>query len=164
MSDAAAPARDDATIHATAVAIGESGVLIRGPSGTGKSRLALMLIAAAARQGHFARLVGDDRVRLTTADGRVIARAPDAIAGFIEERGTGILACDHEAAVRLACIVDLAPAGVAAGPARLPDPADSRCKLGDVWLPCLSLAASVAPEEGARRVFAFLCRIGTMSV
>jgi len=56
----------DATVHASAVRIGERAVLIRGPSGSGKSRLALELILA-ARTGVIApaELVGDDRVHLT---------------------------------------------------------------------------------------------------
>ena len=51
-----------ATVHASAVLIGARAVLIRGPSGSGKSRLAWELIEA-ARGGAvvFTRLVGEDR-------------------------------------------------------------------------------------------------------
>jgi serine kinase of HPr protein (carbohydrate metabolism regulator) len=53
------------SIHASAVLIGARAVLIRGPAGSGKSRLALMLLSA-AKQGllPFARLVADDRAHV----------------------------------------------------------------------------------------------------
>jgi HPr kinase/phosphorylase len=51
------------TIHASVVLTGARAVLIRGPAGAGKSRLALNLIHAAASGSlRFARLVADDRV------------------------------------------------------------------------------------------------------
>ena len=56
------------TVHAAAVLVGARAVLIRGPSGVGKSRLALQLIQAAdAGTLRFTRLVGDDRVHLSAA-------------------------------------------------------------------------------------------------
>ena len=54
-------------IHASAIAIAEAGIVIRGASGSGKSRLALALIEVARCAGVFARLVGDDRIRLENA-------------------------------------------------------------------------------------------------
>ena len=64
-----------ATVHASAVLVGARAVLIRGPSGAGKSRLAFELIEA-ARNGalRFAKLVGDDRVHLEVAGGRLLVR------------------------------------------------------------------------------------------
>ena len=59
------------TIHASAVLVGARAVLIRGPSGSGKSRLALDLIAAAAGgRLPFARLVADERAEIDDAAGR----------------------------------------------------------------------------------------------
>jgi HPr kinase/phosphorylase len=43
-ADAAGATDASISIHATAVAIGETGILIRGPSGSGKSSLAMDLI------------------------------------------------------------------------------------------------------------------------
>ena len=62
---------DVATVHGCAVLVGTRAILIRGPAGSGKSRLALALIEA-ADAGHlrFARLVADDRVQLVAAHGR----------------------------------------------------------------------------------------------
>ena len=59
-------------LHATAVVVGESGVLLRGPSGAGKSSLALALIWAARERAGFAALVADDRVFA-----RALRRSPD---------------------------------------------------------------------------------------
>ncbi len=101
-------ARRTTDVIASAVLVGARAVLIRGPSGAGKSRLALDLIAA-ARGGccAFARLVGDDRVHLETAGGRLLVRPAPALAGLIELRGTGILQLDYEPSAVVGLVVDL---------------------------------------------------------
>jgi HPr kinase/phosphorylase len=97
-----------ATIHASAVLVGARAVLIRGPSGAGKSRLAFELIEAPRRSGiRFARLVGDDRVHVDAAGGRLLVRPATALAGLIELRGLGILRRDHEACAVVGLVVDL---------------------------------------------------------
>src|SRR5262249_47734473 len=76
------------TVHASAVLVGARAVLIRGPSGAGKSRLALDLLAThAAGRPCFARLVGDDRVLLERAGGRLLVRPAASLAGLLEVRG-----------------------------------------------------------------------------
>lgn len=94
---------DDQPLHASAVAFAGRGVLILGPSGSGKSSLALDLI------GLGATLVADDAVRLARGPGgRLLARAPERVRGLIEARGVGLLraAALDEAPVEL--VVDLA--------------------------------------------------------
>ena len=79
------------TIHASAVLVGARAILIQGPSGSGKSRLAMALLdAAGAGLVPFARLVADDRCHLETAHGRLLVRPAPALAGLIEVRGLGI--------------------------------------------------------------------------
>lgn len=95
------------TVHATAVLIGGSGILIRGASGSGKSRLALDLIDRAHLHGLDAALVADDRVILTAVHGRLTARPPAPLAGLVEERGVGIGATPFEPAVLVRIVVDL---------------------------------------------------------
>ncbi|QCI65383.1 HPr kinase/phosphorylase [Phreatobacter stygius] len=107
------------TVHASAVLVGAKAVLIRGASGAGKSRLVLGLIDAGRSGGlAFARLVADDRVRLEAAHGRLLVSAPQPIAGLVEERGRGVMACAYEAMAVVGLVVDL-DAGDAA---RMPDP------------------------------------------
>lgn len=144
-------ARENA-LHATVVLIGEVGVLIRGDSGAGKSRLAQAVIADTQRRGGFARLVGDDRVMVSATHGVLVARPHPAIAGLIEERGSGLLRVDYEPAARLACVVDIVSA--ANGPARLPHPEET--EIVGVRLPKMALRSSVGPDEGARRLWRFL--------
>lgn len=79
-----------ANVHGTAIVLGTRGFLITGPSGIGKSRLALTCIAAAQQGGHFAALVADDRVDLSLENDRIVARCPPSIRGLIEIRGAGI--------------------------------------------------------------------------
>ena len=96
------PIRTD-TLHASAVALDGQGVLILGPSGSGKSSLALQLI------GLGAQLVGDDRIALDRVGRDVIASAPTAIAGLIEARGVGLLRAPS-APAPLRLVVDLGQA------------------------------------------------------
>ena len=74
-------------LHATAVVIGDRGVLITGDSGSGKTTLALALVASARSDGRFAMLVSDDQVLVSAAGGRLVCAAPTAIAGLVEVRG-----------------------------------------------------------------------------
>ncbi|MBL0934567.1 MAG: HPr kinase/phosphatase C-terminal domain-containing protein [Rhizobiaceae bacterium] len=92
-------------VHGTLVLLGDRGVLIIGPSGSGKSSLALDLIA---HSGGFAVLVSDDRVLVERhADGRLVGRAPSVIAGQIEVRGIGIVARPFEPRALVDLVVDL---------------------------------------------------------
>lgn len=76
--------------HGTALVIGTTGLILVGPSGSGKSGLAVRLMAAARRSGHFAALVADDQVFIDWVNGRAIATAPETIKGMIELYGSGI--------------------------------------------------------------------------
>jgi serine kinase of HPr protein (carbohydrate metabolism regulator) len=97
------------TVHASAVLVGDRAVLIRGPSGSGKSRLAFDLILA-GRSGQLppAVLVGDDRVHLDTSGGNLIVRPAPELAGLIEIRGLGIRRIEHVGEAVVGLVVDLA--------------------------------------------------------
>jgi|SRR5438128_9288898 len=81
------PAAKPENIHGTAVLIGERGVLITGPSGAGKTTLALTLIDHCRARGLFSRLIGDDRLLAASHHGRLVCRAPATIAGLAEVPG-----------------------------------------------------------------------------
>jgi serine kinase of HPr protein (carbohydrate metabolism regulator) len=76
-------------LHATAVLVGDRGILITGPSGAGKTTLALWLADEFGRHGHFARLVADDQVFVRAAGGRLVVDAPSPIEGLAEVPGIG---------------------------------------------------------------------------
>ena len=99
-------------LHATCLALDGCGVLLRGPSGSGKSDLALRLIDEGAR------LVADDQTRLKVVEGRLLARAPDSIAGQLEVRGLGIQQVPALSETGVDLIVDLVEPGAVE---RLPD-------------------------------------------
>jgi HPr kinase/phosphorylase len=124
------------TVHASAVLVGARAVLIRGPSGSGKSRLALELVES-ARSGSllFARLVGDDRVHLQAAGGRLLVRSVEALAGLIEVRGVGILRLPHEQSAIVGLVIDLA-----ADAERLPDSQQRQAVIEGISLPRLAVA------------------------
>jgi serine kinase of HPr protein (carbohydrate metabolism regulator) len=138
------------TIHATAVAIGGRAVLLVGPSGSGKSDLALRLIDRGAA------LIADDRVALTRVGDHLTAAPPPMIAGLIEVRGVGLITVPHVAGVRVALVVDLtAPID------RLPQ-AMTR-EVAGVALPAVALAAfeASAPLKVERALTAFETRVET---
>ena len=119
-------------VHATAVAIGRHGVLLRGASGSGKSDLALRLIDAGGR------LVADDQTHVARVGRALIATPPPALAGMIEARGVGIFTLRRDqllARAPVALLVDLVAPGRIE---RLPDLAHET--LQDVELPRLDLA------------------------
>jgi serine kinase of HPr protein (carbohydrate metabolism regulator) len=119
------------TLHASCVVLGEAGVLIRGPSGSGKSQLARRLVSA---YPGFARLVGDDRVRVEAVNGRLLARPVPAIAGMLEIRGLGLMPTAFEPAAVVRLVVDAR----LELPERLPDDADGRVAIAGVTLPRIS--------------------------
>jgi serine kinase of HPr protein (carbohydrate metabolism regulator) len=130
------------TVHASAVLVGARAVLIRGPAGAGKSRLALALIEAAQTGTlRFARLVGDDRVHLAAAHGRVLVRPAAALHGLLEVRGLGIRRLPFEPLAVVGLVVDLQ----AADGERLPPAVVHHTSVETVSLPRLAVAAGVEP-------------------
>lgn len=149
-SGAAAPVL---AVHASALVLGETGILIRGPSGAGKSALVLALLEAAAGRCLFARLVADDRVRLMVSGERLLAAPHPAIAGQIEDRGRGIFPLAHESCARIGYVVDLVAADRAADiPARLPDDADLNTIVADITLKRIVIPTDMPSETAARRI------------
>jgi len=92
-------------IHASCVVWQGMGVLLRGPSGSGKSDLALRLI------DHGATLVADDQVLLEREGDRLLASPPEILAGLLEVRGLGILKFPHQEKTPIRLVVDLAELG-----------------------------------------------------
>lgn len=133
----------DTRIHATTVAIGEAGVLIRGASGAGKSSLGLALIDAARRDGRFARLVADDRTALSARGSRLLARPVAPLDGLIERRGLGLTPEPHQPAVVVRLIVDLS----GSEPTRMPEPEDLVDRLEGIDLPRLTVAGRAGDER-----------------
>jgi HPr kinase/phosphorylase len=116
-------------IHGTAIALGEEGALLRGPSGSGKSDLALRLIEGGAR------LIADDQTELREFGGGVVLSAPASIAGQMEIRGLGIVEVPQQASAPLCLVVDLvAPEAIE----RLPAPLF--CRFFNCDIPRLLLA------------------------
>jgi HPr kinase/phosphorylase len=130
-----------ASVHATAVKVGNRAVLIRGPSGAGKSRLAFdLILAGRAGQVPEAILVGDDRVYLDTADGKLVARTVPELAGLIEIRGLGI----HHCAFIDEAIVDLVVDLHAADAERMPPPEAQRTRIYGIIVPRIPVGADYA--------------------
>ena len=96
-------------LHATAISLSGFAALIVGPSGSGKSDLALRCLAEAPNGliAHAATLVADDQTILAPRDGRLIATAPASISGRIEVRGLGIVTVPTAREATVALVVDL---------------------------------------------------------
>ena len=125
-------ASGDTSIHASAVLVGDRAILIRGPSGSGKSRLAFdLLMAGRAGQIAPARLVGDDRVHVWQRGNELMVRPAPALAGLIEVRGLGIRRCEYAAEARITLVVDLD----AADADRLPPPDSLQIRIMGIFVP-----------------------------
>jgi len=117
-------------LHATAVDIAGRGVLLYGPSGSGKSDLALRLIDRGAS------FISDDQVELTERRRGIYASAPKTIRGYMEIRGLGLTSLPVAGGTFVSLVVDLVASGEVP---RLPE-ALSRTLLGKK-IPLLRLNA-----------------------
>jgi HPr kinase/phosphorylase len=130
------------SVHASAVLVGDRAVLIRGPSGSGKSRLAFdLILAGRAGQIPAAVLVGDDRVHLEVLQGRLVVRPARELAGLIEIRGLGIRRCDFAEQAVVGLVVDLS----AADAERLPAPEALNKTFSGVILPRIPVSPGFQP-------------------
>jgi HPr kinase/phosphorylase len=146
-----------ASIHGCVVIVAESGVLIRGRSGAGKSLLACELIERVTSAKRFAAFVADDRVWLKAAHGRLIARGAPAMAGVYESRGVGLLEAPFEPAAVIRLVVDIAERGKP--PPRMPEAGGKYVALQGLELPRLALDLSPGLASGVTAILSALKRL-----
>ena len=135
------------TFHASTVALDSRAVLIMGPSGSGKSDLALRLLD----RGFV--LVSDDQTIVKKQGGKLIASSPLTIRGKLEIRGVGIVDMESTDNVPVALAVELT-----SDISRLPDDSRQRPILG-LGVPLISVDAMTA--SAASKVALALDRLGT---
>jgi serine kinase of HPr protein (carbohydrate metabolism regulator) len=153
------------SLHASCVALGDSGVLILGVPGAGKSDLVLRLIDEAGfGTGDAlirAKLVSDDQTIIERRGEAVYASSPEPIAGLLEIRGQGIVTVNYVREVRLALVVRLMPAKEIE---RLPESAQIK-RIAGVALPEIAIDPTTAtapariraaltgvPHDGLRQI------------
>ncbi|MDP9422788.1 MAG: HPr kinase/phosphatase C-terminal domain-containing protein [Pseudomonadota bacterium] len=136
-------------LHASCVAIDGRAVLIGGPSGSGKSDLALRLLDRGFT------LVSDDRTIVRRDGARLIASAPETIKGKLEIRGVGIVDMATVSEVPVALVVELT-----SDIQRLPDDSRERLILG-IGVPLISVDAMTASAPS--KVSVALDRFGLKS-
>ena len=134
------------TLHSSTVAKDDRAVLITGPSGSGKSDLALRLLD----RGFV--LVSDDQTIVRREGDRLLATAPPTIAGKLEVRGIGIVDVDRAGDTPVALVVELRSDIV-----RMPDDSRERLILG-IGVPLISVDAMTA--SAASKVALALDRLG----
>jgi serine kinase of HPr protein (carbohydrate metabolism regulator) len=128
----AGPRLSAESLHASTVSSDGRAVLITGPSGSGKSDLALRLLDRGFT------LVSDDQTIVKRDGDRLLASAPPTIAGKLEVRGIGIVEMDRTNDVPVALLIELT-----GDIQRLPDDSRERPILG-VKLPIVSIDAMTA--------------------
>jgi serine kinase of HPr protein (carbohydrate metabolism regulator) len=133
-------------LHASTVALDGRAVLISGPSGSGKSDLALRLLDRGFT------LVSDDRTIVRKEGDKLIASAPETIKGKLEIRGVGIVEMDTASDVPVALVVELT-----SDIRRLPDDDRERLILG-TGIPLISVDAMTASAQS--KVALALDRLG----
>jgi serine kinase of HPr protein (carbohydrate metabolism regulator) len=119
-------------LHSSTVALDGRAVLISGPSGSGKSDLALRMLDRGFT------LVSDDRTIVRKQGGKLIASAPETIKGKLEVRGVGIVEMETVANVPLALVVELT-----SDIQRMPDDSRERLILG-AGIPLINVDALTA--------------------
>ena len=134
------------TLHASTVALDGRAVLISGPSGSGKSDLALRLIDRGFT------LVSDDQTIVHKDGNRLLASAPQTIHGRMEIRGIGIVEMETVGDVPVALLVDLT-----SDIQRIPDDGRDRLVLG-LNIPLINVDAMTA--SAAAKVAVALDRLG----
>jgi serine kinase of HPr protein (carbohydrate metabolism regulator) len=140
------PRLSSENLHASTVAIDGRAVLISGPSGSGKSDLALRLLDRGFK------LVSDDRTILRRDGAKLIASAPDTIKGKLEVRGIGIVEMESASDVPVALVVELT-----SDIQRLPDDGRDRLILG-ASIPLINVDAMTASAPS--KVAVALDRLG----
>jgi serine kinase of HPr protein (carbohydrate metabolism regulator) len=140
------------TIHACCVVVGEAGLLIRGASGAGKSSLAREILFHGGRTGRFCRLVSDDRTKLRSQHGRLVASPAEPIAGCIEIRGLGIVRQPFEPAAVIRLVIDLSD-----DPPRHPDARDAQVEFCGVMVPRIHGRAGTPSADIALALLSGVC-------
>ena len=126
------PRLSSENLRSSTVALDGRAVLISGPSGSGKSDLALRMLDRGFT------LVSDDRTILRRLGGKLIASAPDTIKGKLEVRGVGIVEMKTVANVPVALVVELT-----SEIPRMPDDDQERLILG-AGIPLINVDALTA--------------------
>jgi hypothetical protein len=126
-------------------------VLLRGPSGSGKSDLALRLIDGGGA------LVADDYTDVEQGSSGLVAMAPAPIRGLLEVRGLGVIEIGACSPAALVAAVDLVPLSDVD---RMPDP--QRVQILEALLPCFRLFAFEASAAAKVRLAVRLATGGIM--
>ncbi len=140
------PKLSSETVHASCVAVDGRAILIGGRSGSGKSDLSLRLVDRGAQ------LVSDDYTLVRRVQDRLLASAPESIAGRIEVRGVGIVEYPPASDVPVSLFVDLDLAIE-----RLPEPDTQRFVAG---LPIPLIGVNALEASAPIKVEAALKLIG----
>lgn len=128
-------------VPGTCVEVEGLGVLFRGPTGCGKSDLALRLIEGGAR------LIADDYTELSSESAILMARAPETIRDLLEVRGIGILKIGGALQAELGVVIDLVTADQVE---RLPE--DESIELLGIRVPLFRLAPLEASSPAKVRL------------
>jgi serine kinase of HPr protein (carbohydrate metabolism regulator) len=126
------PRLSSENLHSSTVALDGRAVLICGPSGSGKSDLALRMLDRGFT------LVSDDRTIIRKQGNKLIASAPETIKGKLEIRGLGIVEIEPVSNVPVALVVELR-----SDVQRMPDDSQERLILG-TGIPLISVDAMTA--------------------
>ena len=95
--------------HGCAVVLGAQGVVVLGPSGSGKSRLSHKLVESWNQHRGYARWVADDRILVSQNGSHYIVTSPSNLEGLAERRFRGIESVPYQSRAVVDLVVNLKP-------------------------------------------------------
>lgn len=141
------------TVHGTLVRVEQQGLLLTGPSGSGKSDLALRLISQSFAPNLCTeppQLVADDQVLLETRGSKLYGKAPPPLEGLLEIRHVGIEKVPFVKEAEITGLVQFAPSKTIE---RMPQNPLSTKQFDGIDLPLITLDPT-EPTAPVKLIFA----------
>ena len=136
--------------HCSVIEINQTGIMITGSSGSGKTSLALGLLERANSHQLLSAFISDDQAILREHNSRLVAKTPPTIAGKLELHGYGIIDLPYKKETTIDLVIEMCPEDTLD---RMPE--ERFTTINNVQLPLLRVPIK-HEAQSVRIVFAWL--------